>query len=178
MIRRVVLIGPECTGKTRLATDLSLYYNVPCSPEFARIFVDEQQRPIEYADVEAIGRGQMSAEDHILADVRDLGAKSLFVIHDTDLVSTLVYSRHYYGNCPAEIALEARRRLADLYLLHDVDVPWAADGCQRVQPERRNELFALFASTLSEFGVRTVLISGTWSERRLRAISAINLVVN
>ena len=45
---------------------------------------------------------------------------------DTDLVSTVVYSRHYYGDCPAWIEAAAVRRLADLYLLHDIDVPWTA----------------------------------------------------
>ena len=70
------------------------------------------------------------------------------MVLDTDLVSTMVYSRHYYGDCPRWIEEDAARRLADLYLLHHVDVEWVADGRQREQPERREELFARFRATL------------------------------
>ena len=73
---------------------------------------------------------------------------------DTDLVSTMVYSRHYYGDCPPWIEEEAARRLADLYLLHHVDVEWVADGRQREQPERREELFERFRATLAGLGAR------------------------
>ena len=91
------------------------------------------------------------------------------VLHDTDLVSTAVYSRHYYGDCPAWIEDEARRRLADLYLLHHVDVTWVADGLQREQPERREELFARFRATLERLDAALAEIEGSWEDRRSRA---------
>ena len=37
---RVVLIGPECTGKTSLAADLAARFGVPWSEEYAREFVE------------------------------------------------------------------------------------------------------------------------------------------
>jgi len=156
---RVVLIGPECTGKTRLAQDLAALYAVPWAPEHAR------------ADVDEIGRGQMAGEDQVMTQGALEGAP--FVLLDTDLVSTMVYSRHYYDNCPYWIEAEAVRRLGDLYLLHSIDVEWQADGPQREQPERREELFVRFRLTLQLLEARVAEIAGDWDERRRRAVAAI-----
>ena len=169
---RVVLIGPECTGKTWLAQDLASLYGVPWSEEYARLFVEEHPRPVVYDDVDPIGIGQRAGEDEALAQARRAGAR--VVIHDTDLVSTAVYSRHYYGDCPAWIEAAAYARRADLYLLHQVDVPWVADGQQRVDPARRIELFARFRDTLAALRTTVVEIGGVWEERRRAAIEAVD----
>jgi NadR type nicotinamide-nucleotide adenylyltransferase len=169
--RRVVLIGPESTGKTWLAEALAGHHAVPWSPEYARAYVEGLTRPLSYADVDAIGRGQVEGEDAARKRAHARGAA--LVIHDTDLVSTMVYSRHYYGDCPEWIARAARERVGDLYLLHHVDVEWVADGHQREQPERREELLERFRETLQEIGARMADVRGDWDERRRRAEEAI-----
>jgi NadR type nicotinamide-nucleotide adenylyltransferase len=172
---RVVLIGPESTGKTRLAGDLAERYGVPWAPEHARAYVEARSEPLGFGDVDAIARGQRAGEDAVLGQARRLGVP--LVILDTDLVSTMVYSRHYYGDCPAWIEREARDRLAELYLLHHVDVAWVADGPQRAEPERRGELFALFEGTLASLGARVTAIRGSWEERRARATESVDLLL-
>lgn len=169
---RVVLIGPECTGKTWLAGELAARYGVPWAPEHAREYVDRHGAALTYADVAPIGRGQKTGEDAAVARAAAAGAS--LVVLDTDLVSTMVYSRHYYGDCPAWIAEEAARRLGELYLLHHVDVPWVADGNQREQPERREELFERFRATLAGLGARVAEVSGPWDERRRLAVEAVD----
>jgi NadR type nicotinamide-nucleotide adenylyltransferase len=168
---RVVLIGPESTGKTWLAGDLAALYGVPWSREYAREYVERHGASLEYADVEAIGRGQKALEDAAVAAAAAEGAP--LVLHDTDLLSTAVYSRHYYGDCPRWIEEEAAKRLAPLYLLHHVDVPWVAEGHQREQPERRAELFERFRAALDAAGARVVDVRGGWDERRRLALHAI-----
>ena len=169
---RVVLIGPECTGKTWLTGDLAAHYGVPLSPEHAREYVERHGAALSYADVDPIGRGQQQGEDAAIARAQGEGAP--IVVLDTDLVSTMIYSRHYYGDCPTWIEAAAVGRLASLYLLHDIDVEWIGDGFQREQPERREELFVRFKLTLELLDARVAAIAGDWNERRRKSIEAID----
>jgi NadR type nicotinamide-nucleotide adenylyltransferase len=173
---RVVLIGPESTGKTRLASDLAERYGVPWAPEFAREYAEGRTEPLAYADVEAIARGQLSGEDATVAQARRLVLP--LAVLDTDLVSTMVYSWHYFGDCPPWVEEAARDRLGDLYLLHHVDVEWVADGHLREQPERREELFESFRSALDGLGARVGDVAGSWEERGRRAIDAVDRLLS
>jgi NadR type nicotinamide-nucleotide adenylyltransferase len=163
----VVVTGSECTGKTTLALELAERFGAPCSPEFAREYVDRKGAVLLAGDVEPIAKGQMAAEDAALA------AASWAVVKDTDLVSTVVYARHYYGECSAWIEQAAEARLGDLYLLMHPDVPWVADGLQRDRPAERALLHSLFRQRLSALGARIVDIKGDWPARRALALEAV-----
>lgn len=162
---RVVVTGSECTGKTTLARELARAYGTVATPEYARLHLDAKGAPLTAADVEPIARGQMALED--------AAGSPAIVFKDTDLVSTVVYARHYYGACPAWIEEAARARLADLYLLLHPDVPWVPDGAQRDLPHAREEVHARFRQTLEDFGARFVDVKGGWDERRSTAEDAV-----
>ena len=163
----VVVTGSECTGKTTLAGELAEHFRAPGSPEFARAYLDRKAAPLDATDVEAIARGQIRVEDEAAA------AASRLVVKDTDLVSTVVYGRHYYGVCPAWIEQAARERAGHLYLLLHPDVPWSPDGLQRDRPAQRAHLHDLFRRELDSLGVKVVDIRGTWEERRRAAVVAV-----
>jgi NadR type nicotinamide-nucleotide adenylyltransferase len=171
----VVVTGSESTGKTTLAADLAAHFGAVCVPEFSRTYFDEKTAstgmPLDAHDVEPIARGQIAAEDEAFARARGL------VILDTDLVSTTVYARHYYGSCPPWIEQAARERRADLYLLCDIDVPWVA-GPPRDRPHLREPMHRLFATALDALGVRYVLIRGSWRERTEIAIAAVTALLS
>ena len=163
---RVVLTGGECTGKTTLAQRLAAQYGTVYSPEHSRVYAIQVNRELAAADVEPIAHGQLGGEDSARVALRSL------IFHDTDLISTVVYARHYYGACPAWIETAARARRAELYLLCHPDVAWVADP-QRDRGERREEMHALFTAALQEFGCRTAEIHGDWNAREAQAAAAV-----
>ncbi len=118
--------------------------------------------------MEPIARAQIACED--AAAARAEGRGCTLVVRDTDLVSTVVYARHYYGACPPWIVDAASRRRADLYLLCDVDVAWEADE-QRDRPHARAGLRDAFARTLDSLDCRWLLIRGL-GDARVHAVLA------
>ncbi len=173
-MKRVVVTGSESTGKTTLAADLAGRFGTVWVPEYARTYLDEKTattgRPLDETDVEPIARGQIAAEDRGAAM-----AEALLVL-DTDLMSTTVYARHYYGACPRWIEQAARDRRADLYLLCDIDVPWVPDPARDL-PHARAHMHSLFVSALNALGAPYVTIRGSWSDRLAAAIAAVSTVV-
>ena len=164
---KIVVTGSESTGKTRLASRLGEHFAAPVSVEFVREYATEKGAPLGYEDHGPIAHGQIASEDAAIARATDL------VVLDTDLVSTVVYCEHYFGRCPPWIVDAARARAAHLYLLLTPDVPWAADGV-RDRGDRREEMHALFASTLRRFRLAVVEVGGPWDERFERAVTAVD----
>jgi NadR type nicotinamide-nucleotide adenylyltransferase len=160
---RVCLIGPECTGKTTLAERLATHFDAPWVPEFAREYALRAARALTVDDVERIARGQIALED---------AAGDGLVILDTDLISTVVYARHYYGRCPEWIEAAAAKRKADLYLLTDIDVPWVADSL-RDSAAPRESLYAQFAQTLKDYGANVVTITGDRFAAAIRQLDSL-----
>ena len=97
------------------------------------------------------------------------------VILDTDLLSTVIYSRHYYGQCKNWIVEMAESRIADLYLLCDIDVPWTEDGLQRDkgEPEQRIQVHQAFISELDRIQARYEILSGDADTRLEHATTII-----
>jgi nicotinamide riboside kinase len=181
---RVCLIGPECTGKSTIAARLAARYGTVWVPEYAREYAARVARPLTADDVEPIARGQIEAEDRIASeagliergsiaseDRRRVEARRLLIL-DTDLVSTVVYARHYYGDAPAWIEPLARARLAHLYLLFSPDVEFASDDVRDPTADRL-AIYDAMRTALDAFGVRYERVGGGWEGRVGQAISAI-----
>ena len=160
---RICLTGPESTGKTELAEVLGRHFGVEVVPEFARAYALEHGRDLTYDDCEPIARGELANID---------GAARPAIL-DTDLISTVVYSRYYYGRCPEWVVEEARRRRADLYLLMDTDIEWRPDPARDAGGDAREDLFDVFRAAMDEFDVKFVIVSGSGEERVARAVEAI-----
>ena len=166
-LTRVVLIGSESTGKTVLARQLANIYSATLVPEFARDFASQKGVALVLADADTIARGQMDLEDRHAATARGL------IVQDTDLLSTVVYSRHYYGECADWIVRAAADRRPDLYLLLEIDVPWVEDGVRDRQGQRE-EVQQCFRDAVQHSGAQYEVITGSWGERMHRARGAID----
>lgn len=172
---KVVLFGPESTGKTTLSRDLSAHYKAPWVPEFARDFLQEKwdktQQICTQEDLIPIAVGQMEKENEALTKADNL------LICDTDVLETLAYSYWYFGP-EADHRLEeaAQHAQYDLYLLTYIDTPWTPDDL-RDQPEARPELFAHFENCLKRFGRNFVILKGNPQQRLNKAIEHIDNLI-
>jgi NadR type nicotinamide-nucleotide adenylyltransferase len=171
---RICVTGPESTGKTTLARRLAESLGTEWVPEASRRYAERAGRPLITADVTPIGREHVALAEEGAARARGRGATSLIL--DTDLVSTAVYARHYYGSVPRWVERQERTRRADLYLLCDVDVPWIPDHV-RDRPVGREAMFDRFHQALTRRSARFVVVRGSWDERWAIAESAVALAV-
>lgn len=170
-VLRIVLTGSESTGKTTLARDLAAHFGTRWVPEQSRSYAERVRRELKADDVGPIASEQITAEDAALAEAIRRRDRWLFL--DTDLLSTVVYARHYYGSCPAWIEAEAHARRGDLYLLADVDLPWQPDAV-RDRPRARDQLHAEFRSALSEFKAESCEVRGIGDVRLQAAIDCLS----
>lgn len=116
------LDGIGIDRKSTLAAELARRYRTELVPEFVRAFAEQKGGAIDFRDHGPIARGQMALEDAAIARAPSL------IVQGTDLLSTVVYCRHYFGRCPAWIEEAALARRPDRYLLCATEVPWLADG--------------------------------------------------
>lgn len=167
MIKKVVVTGPECTGKSNLSKFLAEHYRTKWVPEFAREFLDNLGRPYLQQDLLEIAKGQLALEDAMA------GTTDKLLICDTNLYVIKVWSNFKYGSVDPFILSQIRDRKYDLYLLTYVDIPWEEDP-QRENPHEREALFDIYLQEMQNQSVPFVVIRGDQEERPSTAIAAID----
>ena len=167
-IKKIVVIGPESTGKSTLSEALAAALNTSCNPEYARAYLEEIKRPYTEADLEVIAKGQVAQEDALLPTATQ------YLICDTDLYVMKVWSEHSYGHCHHSILEGIAARAYDLYLLTDIDMPWTPDP-QREHGEAamRQYFFNQYHDIVMNSSTPWVLVSGNEAQRLATALAAI-----
>jgi NadR type nicotinamide-nucleotide adenylyltransferase len=166
-VKRVVVFGPESTGKSTLARDLARHYDTAWVSEYARGYLDNKRARYEQDDFPLFVAGQHAAEEALARQAN----RVLFC--DTDALTTVIFHRLFYGMAPDCLVAAADSRRYDLYLVLDVDVPWVDDG-QRDPPGNREALRDRYLSELAARGRPAVLIRGSWPERFAAACRAVD----
>jgi NadR type nicotinamide-nucleotide adenylyltransferase len=170
-IIRVVLTGSECTGKSTLAAEIARHFGARLAPEFVRGFAERKNAPIDFSDHGPIARGQMAIEDECIR----LAERVL--VQDTDLLSTVVYCRHYFGVCPAWIEDAAHERRPDLYLVCQPDIPWVPDGV-RDRGHMRDVMQEMFQKAVAASGVPSLDLRGGQETRFAHARTAVQRLLD
>ena len=176
-VLKVVLFGPESTGKTTLSEQLARHYHTVWVPEYARDYLQDkwnnERKTCEPHDLLPIAEGQMRLENKLAKKATDI------LICDTDLLETKVYSEAYYvGDCDPVLEKYALENSYDLYLLTYIDIPWEADDL-RDKPNEREEMFNYFKDTLEKYGKNFITLKGSKKQRLAKAINHIDtLLIN
>jgi nicotinamide riboside kinase len=164
---KIILTGPESTGKSALAGMLSDWYKAPCVCEYAREYLVGLDRKYTYADVLHIARKQVE----FMQSDKEIANKLTIV--DTYLIITKVWMKRVFNTVPDWIDVEIRKTNNDLYLLCQPDIPWIADPLRENGGEMRNVLYAEYEEELKLAGLQYVSISGQGQTRINNAIRAV-----
>lgn len=175
-VLKVVLFGPESTGKTTLSEQLARHYHTVWVPEYARDYLQDkwnnERKTCEPHDLLPIAEGQMRLENKLTKKATDI------LICDTDLLETKVYSEAYYvGDCDPILEKYALENSYDLYLLTYIDIPWEADDL-RDKPNEREQMFNYFKDTLEKYGKNFITLKGSKKERLQKAINHIDTLLH
>ncbi len=145
---KVIITGPESSGKTTLCKALSKHFNIPFTKEFARAYIDTLDRGYIKDDLLSIAQGQLESE---------VSSQLL----DTDLITIKIWSKYKYGGCDKWILTQIEKQKIEkrFYLLCKPDIPWQADK-QRENPNDRQEFFKIYKQELENLGHDYFIVEG------------------
>jgi len=191
-IKKIVIIGPESTGKSTLSELLAAHYNTEWCKEYAREYLLTNGTDYTFDDLLTIAKGQValeeaagkqsligSRESQVVADTSDFRlptsdfSQLLFI--DTDMYVMKVWCEYVFGKCHDYIYEQIAQRKYDLYLLCNIDLPWVQDELREYPDEApRKELYAIYKNIMENQSVPWVDISGNYEERLQKAIEAVD----
>ena len=151
---KVIVTGPESSGKTTLCKQLSEQFKIPFTEEFSRKYIDNLDREYLLEDLVIIAKGQLKNEQLTRSNKQ-------LSLHDTDLITLKIWSEYKYGNCNDWITsqIEQQKQEKRFYFLCSPDIPWQEDP-QRENPHNRDELFEIYKVELEQLGHNYFILEG------------------
>lgn len=174
--KKIVVIGPESTGKSSLCEKLANYYDTIWCKEYARQYLTEHGTAYTYDNLLTIAKGQLASEEAAIKEVTQKQKKHLII--DTDMYVMKVWCEYVFNNCHPMILEAIAEREYDMYLLCDIDLPWTKDEMREYPDEGpRKELFAIYKELLMNQSTPWAVVSGTGEQRTKNAIQLIDQLV-
>jgi NadR type nicotinamide-nucleotide adenylyltransferase len=167
-LKKIVVLGPESTGKSTLCEALAKHYQTVWCPEYARQYLSENGTDYTYDNLLTIAAGQLAGEEEYVQKANQL------LIIDTDMYVMKVWCEYVFNNCHPFILEKINERKYDAYLLCDVDLPWTADEMREYPNEEpRKELFTIYKELLINQNTPWGIVSGMGEQRTQNAIALI-----
>ena len=139
---RIVITGPESSGKTTLSEELSKHFNAYMIREQSREFLESRDGIYEQDDLLEIARLQYEAMQTPVKDQHPL------IISDTGLLVMKIWSLYKYQAVDPWID-EHLNDYGDFYFLCKPDLPWVEDPL-RENPNDRHILFDMYHEELKK----------------------------
>ena len=130
MLKKIVIIGPESTGKSTLCEQLSKYYGAPLVKEYAREYLLINGNNYTYDNLLDIAKGQIAKEEIAIEKAIQITNSNIItplIFIDTDMYVMKVWCEYVFNKCHNWILNTIVAQKYDLYLLCNVDLPWVKD---------------------------------------------------
>ncbi len=176
-MKKIVIIGPESTGKSTLCEQLAKHYHTIWVREYAREYLLKHGMKYTYETLLDIARGQVGLEEEAMQHSKfKIQNSKLFI--DTDMFVMKVWCEFVFEKCHHWILNRIVERKYDLYLLCNIDLPWVKDEL-REYPDlvSRQKLYHYYKDIMVNQNVPWVDISGDYEERLRKAIIAVNTII-
>ena len=187
MLKKIVVIGPESTGKSTLCQQLATHYNTLWCPEYAREYLLKNGMNYTYDDLLTIAKGQIELEEKSIVNGElslSSSPDSPFTIHhsllfiDTNMYVMKVWCEFVFGKCHRFILDQVEKRKYELYLLCNTDLPWVKDELREYpDQETRQRLYQIYKEIMTNQEVPWAEISGNYEQRLQKAIAAVNNIL-
>ena len=182
---KVVILGPESTGKSTLSKLLAAHYQTLYCPEYAREYLMTHGKEYTYDDLLMIAKGQVAEEDDCVQQVNELAtgnsnstSKRPVLFIDTDMHVMKVWCEFFFGKCHSYILDQLATRKYDLYLLCNIDLPWEQDELREYPDlETREKLYGIYKELLIGQSMPWVEISGDYTQRLEKAVEAVDKLI-
>ena len=174
-IKRIVVLGPESTGKSTLCKELANYFQTVWVPEYARTYLLSQQNSYSFEDLKQIAEGQLQAEDQIIGSCKLTSTNQVHpVFIDTDMYVMKVWSEYVFNACDNSILTSIATRNYNLYLLCYPDLPWVPDPLREHPDEKeRMKIYHYYKDAMINQSAPWVEIKGDYQQRVEAAIAAV-----
>ena len=161
---KIIVTGPESSGKTTLCKALSEHYDLTYIKEYAREYLTDLGRDYTQEDLLKISKEQLESENNSQ-------------LLDTDLITIKIWSKYKYGSCDNWILTQIKKQKSEnrFYLLCKPDIPWEADPL-RENPTNRNELFEIYKKELEALEHDYFIVEG--ENRTENSISKISPLIS
>lgn len=166
---KIAILGPESTGKSTLAKELSEYFTSPMIPEYAREYVERLERDYTFEDVCLIAQQQVKEEKYFESGEH---SSAEYVFFDTSLIITKVWFSYVYHQIPAFVDQRIKHNFFDFYLLCAPDLPWIKDPV-RENEDKREFFFEWYRKEIIATGQPYKIIDGSGITRTQKAINTI-----
>ena len=171
-MKKIVIIGPESTGKSTLCEELATHYKTEWVREYAREYLLNNGAQYAFDDLLEIAKGQIAGEE-LAGKLAATNCQLLFI--DTDMYVMKVWYEYVFKKCDHWILNRIVERQYDLYLLCNIDLPWVKDELREYPSiEERQKLYCHYKDIMINQHVPWVVISGNYEERLQKAITTID----
>ena len=183
MIKKIVIIGPESTGKSTLCKQLAEHYNTIWVAEYAREYLLKNGTNYNFENLLDIAKGQIEEEELGIGNWESTNNKqqttnNKLVFIDTNMHVMKVWSEFVFEKCHHWILNRIAERKYDLYLLCNIDLPWVKDELREYPDlKTRERLYKHYKDIMVNQQVPWVEISGSYEERFQKAVEAVEVII-